>query len=302
MCEIIFTSDGRGVRPEAAKELFTKAILPAAQTNPHGWGFFAEDEMFKSVDRPTEKDAATFAARVSGRRFIVAHVRVATHGAVTAENAHPFTRGDWTLVHNGVVDVPGIRRGQCDSEAMLWAFVRAKGSALARLQTISKTVSGWASVFIYQRSTGVLYYFLNGFADFTFARQGSRLYGATKKARMTRLSNAPRNAFFCDLKNYADPDKGTLYCVDYAHGRIRPVGGFRMDTASTWHGAGGSVFDDDWRRTYACGPTQTTARVEYGGLIHRGGERIVLSQGHVTPVKRSVETMPEAMIDYGETD
>jgi predicted glutamine amidotransferase len=34
--------------------------------------------------------------------WTIAHLRLATHGAHTAENTHPFVVNDWCLVHNGV--------------------------------------------------------------------------------------------------------------------------------------------------------------------------------------------------------
>jgi len=70
--------------------------------------------------------------------WTLAHVRAASHGAVTYNNTHPFVKGDFAMVHNGIFQeyapvraalaVDHTFRGQTDSEvaARLWQVVGRK--------------------------------------------------------------------------------------------------------------------------------------------------------------------------------
>jgi len=72
---------------------------------------------------------------------MILHGRTST-GLVSLGNTHPFTKNDWTLAHNGVVDWTGEKRDiitSCDSEHLLNCFaIGGGGSDLDKL-------SGWAA-------------------------------------------------------------------------------------------------------------------------------------------------------------
>jgi hypothetical protein len=87
-----------------------------------------EDTWLKQVGcgQSFVEDNKEFFANVSYRdkTFLVGHNRWATAGEVNAENAHPFTHGHITMVHNGTLDYLGnLEKGytfDVDSEALCW--------------------------------------------------------------------------------------------------------------------------------------------------------------------------------------
>lgn len=62
---------------------------------------------------------------------VAAHTRYATHGAITVENQHPFTVGEVTLAHNGVIynhhDLNARHRRSCVVDSMHLAHHVAEG-------------------------------------------------------------------------------------------------------------------------------------------------------------------------------
>lgn len=53
--------------------------------------------------------------------WTLAHVRAASHGANTMSNTHPFIKGDWAFIHNGIYDDHALLK------AALSPYVRFEG-------------------------------------------------------------------------------------------------------------------------------------------------------------------------------
>ncbi len=115
-----------------------------AQSHEHkdGWGIATFDGP-RQVERGLEPahQSARFAdlGRDLRSAHLLAHIRLASVGAVTAQNAHPFVAGSWAFMHNGTLHrfeqhkaaldamiAPRWRegiRGETDSERCLGLFL-----------------------------------------------------------------------------------------------------------------------------------------------------------------------------------
>lgn len=122
------------------------ALRFQSHKHPHGWGIGWYVDGHPVIRRgvlPAHADEAFVQAATSARSTVVlAHVRDASVGAVTAENTHPFQHGPWLLAHNGTVarfkKVQSVReavlaeidpdlraeiRGETDSERCFFLFL-----------------------------------------------------------------------------------------------------------------------------------------------------------------------------------
>ncbi len=81
--------------------------------HPHGWGIYREHhgdhEIVKeAVSSIKSTLAKEIAQTTEPQKHFMAHIRLATAGAVKTENCHPFSGFDmsgrrWTLIHNGTI-------------------------------------------------------------------------------------------------------------------------------------------------------------------------------------------------------
>src|SRR5512142_1084683 len=83
------------------------ALRFQSHKHPHGWGigwYVDGHPVIRRGTLPAHADEAFVQAAMAARsRVVVAHVRDASIGGVTAENTHPFLHGRWLLAHNGTV-------------------------------------------------------------------------------------------------------------------------------------------------------------------------------------------------------
>ncbi len=127
------------------------ALRFQSHRHPHGWGigwYEGERVVVRRGLLPAHADGAFLeAARSARSRIVLAHVRDASVGPVTAENTHPFVHGRWLFAHNGTVAryrrVAAVRaaieaeidpplraalRGQTDSERCFLLFLTLLGA------------------------------------------------------------------------------------------------------------------------------------------------------------------------------
>ena len=117
------------------------------ETNLDGWGISRYEEdlpLLRKNHVPAYRDEL-FSRTVEQiySRTVIAHIRQATVGEFSMENAHPFTYHRWSFAHNGTLrgfrqlepslmreldsDLRKQRRGQTDSELIfLWLITRMR--------------------------------------------------------------------------------------------------------------------------------------------------------------------------------
>ena len=166
MCELL------GVSSKERRRLndILREFYSHADAHPHGWGLAT----LRPGEAPAiEKEAvaATASATLGSilcepieESALLAHIRLATIGAMEYANCHPFMAADnsgrvWTLVHNGTMfngaelnGYIGIQFGETDSERVLLHLVAMidreqirKGHALGekeRFGVLSDAVAG----------------------------------------------------------------------------------------------------------------------------------------------------------------
>jgi glutamine amidotransferase len=141
-CSLVYAQNA--LMRQSAADLRGKA-------HPDGWGIAYYANGAPIAERratPAFQDLhfSATAERVYARS-VIAHVRQATVGERTIENAQPFAHGRWTFAHNGTVrgfeqvervlasettpELWRLRRGSTDSEAVFyWLLTRLQESGL----------------------------------------------------------------------------------------------------------------------------------------------------------------------------
>ncbi|MBX7096567.1 MAG: class II glutamine amidotransferase [Myxococcaceae bacterium] len=103
MCRLFAVASSEPVRLHRA----FAALRSASHEHKDGWGLAAFDGGSAELQHGTDSahvsaDFARLGAERATRRALV-HIRLASVGKVSVENAHPFQRAGWVFMHNGTV-------------------------------------------------------------------------------------------------------------------------------------------------------------------------------------------------------
>lgn len=136
MCELFGFSSAQPVDLRSALQVF----YSHSTAHPHGWGYASLSGGSPRIYREPvaayqSSELPGFLAALEPERTALAHIRLATVGALNRVNCHPFTSKDcsgrdWTLIHNGTI-FSGLRlapyfsrqEGSTDSERILLYLV-----------------------------------------------------------------------------------------------------------------------------------------------------------------------------------
>jgi hypothetical protein len=140
MCGIFgWTLDKKAPLSAAQRETLASALAVAnARRGPHSWGAycltrgadgkFGAPEIMKRVGSMADEKGI---GALGLADVCMGHTRFATNGAVTVDNCHPFTVGDVTLAHNGMIynhrEVAAKYGRTCDVDSLHLAHHLAEG-------------------------------------------------------------------------------------------------------------------------------------------------------------------------------
>lgn len=109
MCELF----GASLKEKEDVSGYLSEFFSHGIQHPHGWGIYREHhgdfEIVKEAVSSIKSVLAKEIARTTEpQKHFMAHIRLATAGAVKTENCHPFSGFDmsgrrWTLIHNGTI-------------------------------------------------------------------------------------------------------------------------------------------------------------------------------------------------------
>jgi glutamine amidotransferase len=194
------------------------ALRFQSHKHPHGWGIGWYVDGLPVLRRgvlPAHSDEAFVHAAAAARSTVVlAHVRDASIGAVTAENTHPFQHGRWLLAHNGTVarfkkvqavreailaeidaDLRGEIRGETDSERCFYLFL-SRLRARAPLDGASLTQVRRALAEITEAVTRIADPHAESPTTLNLVVSDGRLLAATRRGKPLHLASdaGPRHA------------------------------------------------------------------------------------------------------------
>lgn len=109
MCELF----GASLKENENIGVYLSEFFSHGVQHPHGWGIYREHhgdyEIIKEAVSSIKSVLAKEIVRTTEpQKHFMAHIRLATAGAVKTENCHPFSGFDmsgrrWTLIHNGTI-------------------------------------------------------------------------------------------------------------------------------------------------------------------------------------------------------
>lgn len=143
MCELLgFSSD-----TSVDVRTYLRSFYRHSSQHPHGWGLMRElNEQTEIIKEPVcaaeSRIISSVIDKTPPQKNAMAHIRLATVGAVNIENCHPFSGTDtsgrcWTMMHNGTIysskkltKYLNIQSGDTDSERVFLYLLDEVNGAL----------------------------------------------------------------------------------------------------------------------------------------------------------------------------
>ena len=173
MCGILgMVTDGKGYQSKYSllKHLFVESSIRGVDATGMA-GYCGHDFVIKHpVPSPVFVKGKGF-KNLAGLKpsLIIGHTRAGTHGdKENNKNNHPFTIGDLSLIHNGVIQnyhelkakYKFDLKGMCDSEILLH-IIASKKKMVDGIKELYEQVDGNFAIAIYNSKTKAIYLFRN---------------------------------------------------------------------------------------------------------------------------------------------
>lgn len=249
MCEIqiAIAKNEKGITKKEVAYL--ELLNQYAQPNNHdATGYFnaltthKEKGVFSLIDHLDD---------IVGQQYLVVHNRFMTQASAKKNrNNHPFQKGRWTLVHNGVIRNDNELRAEhkkikkhsgCDSFSFLYLFESNYNKLLKTdlseskrvLKAIKKTVKkieGYFSIAVMNNLTGKLYYFKCSTAQFYFGyNRGKLAFCSTSQDSLDRLKDVGV------ITKITEAPSDTVFEVDFDKQKLSKIGKFKYEDATIWY-------------------------------------------------------------------
>ncbi len=219
MCRLFGQHAHPGLDHTAPLITAENALRFQSHKHPHGWGigwYSGGRPVLRRGVLPAHADEAFVHAATAARSTVVlAHVRDASIGAITAENTHPFQHGRWLFAHNGTVarykkvhavreailaeidpDLRGAVHGETDSERCFLVFL-SRLRARAPLEGPTLTQVRRALAETTDAVVRIADPHAEGPTTFNLLVSDGRLLAATRHGKTLHLATdaGPRHAF-----------------------------------------------------------------------------------------------------------
>lgn len=192
MCELF----GASLKEDEDIRGYLSEFFSHGVQHPHGWGIYRElhgnfeilKEAVSSVKSPLAKEIIR---ATEPQKHFMAHIRLATAGAIKTENCHPFSGFDtsgrrWTLIHNGTIytvnrtfPYRSAQQGNTDSERVFlylldklkkvrpgneserFAVVDEVVQELSEQNKLNLIISDGEILYVHKNMEGTLFYLKN---------------------------------------------------------------------------------------------------------------------------------------------
>ncbi len=197
------------------------ALRFQAHKHPHGWGigWYRQGVPERRLGLlPAHHDEAFVeAARAACSGVVLAHVRDASIGPITAENTHPFAHGRWLFAHNGTIarfkrsrrvreailaevdlDLRPLVRGDTDSERCFFLFLSRLRARVrldrARVEDVRRALAETSAAVAAIADAGIR---TEKPSSMNFLVSDGRVLAACRRGRTLHLAAdaGPRHAF-----------------------------------------------------------------------------------------------------------